>query len=476
MTLLHELLEQSACRDPRRQAIISTRGECTYAELGRRSNALARALRECGVQRGDRVGIFLPKSIEAVAAIFGILKSGGVYVPLDPFAPPPRLRFMIDNCAMKAIVSTEERWRSLGSSVPVLELPLAVEHEGDPSPSAELGTTDLAYILYTSGSTGTPKGVAISHRASLAFVEWAHDAFALTSADRVSSHAPFHFDLSVFDIFATIKAGGTIVLVPPELSVFPFDLAKFIDEMRISVWYSVPSILIQLAMRGDLRRFRYEHLRAILFAGEVFPSRFLRELRQQVPHAGYFNLYGPTETNVVTWYPIGSEIPDPIPIGKAIDGVEVSAEDGELVVRGATLMSGYWGESIAPREVYRTGDMVRQLPDGNYLFLGRHDNMVKRRGYRIALEEIEQTLRAHPEIAEVSVIAAPHEEKGTVVKAVMVASGAAPSAASLEHFCAARIPRYMIPDLFEFRASMPKTSTGKTDRSRLQREFASAVI
>lgn len=483
--LLHELLEISARRHPHRQAVIDKRGSCTYEELDERSNALAQTLRDRGVRRGDRVGILLPKSIDAVVAIFGVLKAGAAYVPLDSFAPRMRLRFMIEDCAMKALISTAAKWRELDSAVQCIEVRDArvivgearMTQEG-PSPAAAgdctEGAEDIAYILYTSGSTGTPKGVTISHRASLTFVNWAHAAFHLTETDRVSSHAPFYFDLSIFDVFATIKAGATIILVPPELSVFPLDLAAFIDEQRISVWYSVPSILIQLATHGDLRRFRFQNLRAILFAGEVFPARFLRELMKQIPHPEYFNLYGPTEVNVVTWYRVGSEVTEEIPIGKAIDGVEVFVVNGELVVRGPCVMSGYWGASAPPQRVYHTGDMVRQLPDGNFLFLGRHDNMVKRRGYRIALEEIESTLRAHPDVAEVAVVAVPDEQNGAILKAFIGSRGGV-SAAALERFCAERIPRYMIPDIFEFRASLPTTSTGKTDRSLLRKNFSEDV-
>ncbi|MDP9360616.1 MAG: amino acid adenylation domain-containing protein [Acidobacteriota bacterium] len=470
--LLHELLEISAQRHPHRQAVVDRRGSCTYEELDERSSALAQTLRDRGVRKGDRVGILLPKSIDTVVAIFGVLKAGAAYVPLDSFAPRMRLRFMIEDCAMKALISTAAKWRELDSSVPCIEV-----QDNRVIPSAArvpLHEEDLAYILYTSGSTGTPKGVTISHRASLTFVNWAHGAFHLTETDRVSSHAPFHFDLSIFDIFSAIKAGAAVILVPPELSVFPLDLATFIDEQRVSVWYSVPSILIQLATHGDLRRFRFENLRAILFAGEVFPVRFLRELMKQIPHPEYFNLYGPTEVNVVTWYRVGSEIMEEIPIGKAIDGVEVFVVDGELVVRGPCVMSGYWGDSAPPQRVYHTGDMVRQLPDGNFLFLGRHDNMVKRRGYRIALEEIESTLSAHPDVAEVAVVAAPDEENGAILKA-FIGSRTGVSAAGLERFCAERIPRYMIPDIFEFRASLPKTSTGKTDRSLLRKKFSDDV-
>lgn len=216
---------------------------------------------------------------------------------------------------------------------------------------------DLAYILYTSGSTGTPKGVMISHRASLTFVNWSYECFQVQARDRVSNHAPLHFDLSIFDIFTTIKAGATVILVPPELSVFPRNLAKFIEQQQITIWYSVPFVLRQLVVYGNLQQTQLPHLHTVLFAGEVFPIKYLRQLMELIPQAKYYNLYGPTETNVCTYYPvqeIPGELVQSLPLGKACANTEIFAvnenqeitqpgEIGELYVRGSSLMKGYWG-------------------------------------------------------------------------------------------------------------------------------------
>ncbi len=516
---LQDLLAASALRHPSREAVWHKGGCLSYGELHSASNRLARCLRECGVARGDRVGVYLPKGLEAVTAIFGILKAGAAYVPLDPLAPAVRSAFIIENCAMKALVTTHSRLRdlaplvasagSLAAMVSVDQAPQGAslpwpvtewrDLEGFPDEApAERGRTpeDLAYILYTSGSTGRPKGVMISHRAALAFVEWARDCFALSAGDRVSNHAPLHFDLSTFDLFSSVAAGAAVVLVPPELSAFPLDLARFIEERGITVWYSVPSVLVQLVSRGDLTGRRFPSLRAVLFAGEIFPMPHLRLLAEQLPGAELHNLYGPTETNVCTWHRVDRRAlaeagETPIGVAASGDAIELlgpggapvaDGEEGELTVCGPSVMSGYWGlpEQTArvltgtpAGPVYRTGDMARRGRDGNFYFLGRRDGMIKKLGYRIELEEIESILRGHPDLAEAAVIATADTRQGARITAVAVRARGAAGARELERYCAERIPAYMIPDAFEFRDALPRTSTGKIDRARLREDAAS---
>ena len=357
--------------------------------------------------------------------------------------------------------------------------------------------TDLAYILYTSGSTGTPKGVMISHRNALTFVNWSFDEFGLQPSDRVSSHAPLHFDLSIFDIFTSIKAGATICLVPEEYSIFPRRLIKFIQDTRLTVWYSVPSILVHMLVHGSMSSFEFPDLRLLLFAGEVFPVKYLRELMRTMPGASFFNLYGPTETNVCTFYKV-EELPDeqikPVSIGRACGNTEVFALDenlrrieepnkqGELYVRGAGVAMGYWGDGQKTEahfisnflikqyqdRMYRTGDLVFLDEGGEYHLVGRKDHMIKSRGYRIELGEIETNLCSHPDVKEAVVVAIPDELITNRLKAFVVPlKKEAISAMELERFLAARIPGYMVPGEIEFMASLPKISTGKVDRKML---------
>jgi amino acid adenylation domain-containing protein len=522
--LLQQLLTASARRDPHKEVALCRALALTYQELDETSDRLAGVLQQSGVERGDRVGIYLNKSLESLAALFGILKAGAVYVPLDPSAPVKRVAFIVGNCAMKGLVSTAKKIAHLSGALPESSaLRCVVLTDGSPpgSPGSlararmvgwqEIQQSprsfsnppviedDLAYILYTSGSTGEPKGVMISHRAALTFVNWAQECIGVQAADRVSNHAPLHFDLSIFDIFTTIKSGGTVVAVPEEVSLFPRDLADFIENERITVWYSVPSALTQLVLHGEPQRHRLASLCKILFAGEVFPVKYLRQLQACVPHARYYNLYGPTETNVCTYHAIPDIAPDreePFPIGRACANTEVFAvtdrqelalpgEVGELYVRGPGLAKGYWGLPDRTREaflanptgtplgqetVYRTGDLVKQDADGNYLFLGRRDDRIKSRGYRIELGEIETVLNSHPQVEEVAVVPIPDEAIGNLIKAFVVArTGCEVTRAQLEGYCAERLPKYMLPRIIEFRSALPKTSTGKLDK-RLLRE------
>jgi amino acid adenylation domain-containing protein len=366
----------------------------------------------------------------------------------------------------------------------------------DPVPQVETATrapTDLAYILYTSGSTGKPKGVMLSHENAVSFVNWCSEVFEPTSSDRFSSHAPFHFDLSILDIHVSLKHGATLIIVSEEIGKDPHRLAPLIAEQRMSIWYSAPSILALLAQFGDLDRYDYSGLRLLLFAGEVFPVKHLRSLHNLIPGPRYFNLYGPTETNVCTYYEIPSPIPEerttPFPIGetcshlygKVVDEAGhtvMQGAEGELCISGPAVMQGYWA---LPEQTergflvdetgtrwYRTGDIVVEAENGIYTYLGRRDRMIKRRGYRVELGEIEAGLYRHPLVKEAAVVAI-DDEAGVKIKAFLSCREEKhPSLIELKRFCSEHLPLYMIPDSFSWHDSLPKTSTDKIDYQRLK--------
>ena len=516
---LHSLIETAVRERGSHPALIegSGVGRMDYATLGRLSDRVRDRLAALGVGRGDRVGVYLRKSADGVAAIFGILKAGAAYVPVDPTAPALRNAFIHDNCGVKVAI-VEQRLEPAYSdeltklgSVPklivldgvggggFLEATLDALDAQSPAPVVRAVASepdDLAYILYTSGSTGTPKGVMLSHHNAVSFVDWCSETFAPHATDVFSSHAPFHFDLSIFDLYVSLKHGASLVLVPEGVGKEPQGLAALIAAEGITVWYSAPSTLSLLAQFGKLAEHDFSRLRLILFAGEVFPVVHLRSLKRQLPRLRYFNLYGPTETNVCTYYEIpAGDIPDdrvePYPIGwtcrnlrsKVVDpdgralppGVE-----GELCIAGPHVMQGYWNlpeqtahgflpGARAGERWYRTGDIVVEEPDGNHRYLGRRDRMIKKRGYRVELGEIEACLYRHPHVGEAAVIALPDATAGVRVRAHLSIRGEnRPSLVELKTFCSRHLPLYMIPDVFSFHDLLPKTSTGKTDFQMLK--------
>lgn len=530
--LLQHLLKESSARSPESSAVSSLGRNLSYRELDTLSDQLATVLRANGAKNGDRIGIYMPLSLSSVTSVFGILKSGACYVPIDPNAPPRRVAYIIRDSGIKILVTDKEKIDELTSIFPEdcpLQTVVLIGCDDQNSDNSEARSfilpagittvnwhevmsqppvlsfndnepieTDLAYILYTSGSTGTPKGVMITHRSSMAFVVWAKEYVGLAPTDRVACHAPLHFDLSIFSMFSTIMSGATMIIVPEHTSTFPIRLAKFIEDQRITVWYSVPSVLILLVLYGNLRAHDLSKLQTIIFAGEVFPPKYLRKLIDLVPRSRYLNWYGPTETNVCTSYDVPLLV-DPeqirsIPIGKACTNTEVFAlnsngrkitvgEIGELFVRGPTIMLGYWGNhdktarslvqnplsDHSDEFVYRTGDLVTLDRDGNYLFIGREDGMIKTRGYRVEVGEIEAVLYEHEGVKEVVVTAVPDEVFGKRLKAIVsLHDGTTLERDSLVAFCRKRLPHYMIPDMIEFRSVLPKTSTGKIDRFAVQ--------
>jgi amino acid adenylation domain-containing protein len=523
--LLWHYLTNSARRHPDRHAVESREGTLTYRELDELSGRVAATLSSAGIGRGDRVGILMPKHHRGVAVMLGVLKTGAAYVPVDPSAPARRAALILVDCAVAALFTTRAHLAQLhehatelptlrtvilldGTDVPARPdpptlVPWAAVEAADPAVSRDdvAIETDPAYLLYTSGSTGLPKGVILTHRNAMAFVEWGAAAFDVGPEDRLSNHAPLHFDLSVFDIYVALRSGSCVAIVPDRLAPFPMELARWIDHERITVWYSVPSALTRMLLHGQMERFAYPHLRAVLFAGEVFPIKYLKQVMERFSGARFFNLYGPTETNVCTYHevarPLSAESTD-IPIGRSCANIECFAltddaavasagETGELLVRGPTVMPGYWGlgersRTVLPPDprndafeerVYRTGDLVRVDDHGRFWFLGRKDHMVKSRGYRIELGEIEQALYAHEGVREAAVVPVPDEEIGArLIAFVAPRDGADLDAAALQAFVAGRIPRHMVPEAIHVREALPRTSTGKTDRQALAATLA----
>lgn len=488
--LIQDYFTDSAKKFPDKIAINANDEDITFAELDNYSNQLARALKNSGVRRGDRVSFCLRKSINSIKSVLGILKAGAIYVPLNTQAPVSRLKYMVDDAAPRLIICDNKTLPLVKEFSGIFNLDEnqdSINGQSKESVDCENESGDLAYILYTSGSTGVPKGVMITHANIINATDWAVDEFQIDNRDRISQHPPLHFDLSTFDLYCAFKSGATLFLVPEELSLFPAQLAKFIEEKELTIWDSVPSVMVHLSISGIAKPGRFPKLKKIFFNGEGFPTKFLAEWMKTYPDKEFINMYGPTETTVQCSFYRVREVPKDftklVPIGKACRNVEIFDIDGELYVGGSGVGKGYWNNPrktaesfiLNPKDpkkgmVYKTGDLVRLLPDGNYEFIGRKDNQVKVRGNRIELGDVDAALYSLPYVNEAATIAIPDAETGGNKLVAFVYLKNKKSESEIKKDLARSVPRYMIPD--EIREKiLPKTSSGKVDRNKLKDEY-----
>ncbi|HEX3045336.1 MAG TPA: amino acid adenylation domain-containing protein [Bacillota bacterium] len=495
MSLIYREFQTAAERYPEQIAVWTKSGTLSYRELDMMSDLLAGWLHRQQIGPGDRVGVILPRVKEAVVSIMGILKSGAAYVPIEPLWPENRKHKIIAGSGLKAIIHHRAGEAISGYDNLKLDITGAQWEEivsasfSDNQLPNDFDDQNLAYILYTSGSTGAPKGVCISHQAGDYFAQWARKEFQLGRFDRIAAVSPFTFDLSTFDLFAGLSGGSTVYLVEETVKMFPAQLGFFLETHQITVIYTVPTTLSLLTNRGLLEERVLDSLRLVLFAGEVFPNLQFQKLRELLPERiEYYNLYGPTETNVCTWYQVTRETPmdTPFPIGKPLPGtfvftipVENSGEvgDGELCVAGPGVMSGYWNVTDNQRFVdttngeykkaYRTGDLAKKLPDGNFIFLGRKDNQIKYLGYRIELEEIENCLLKYPAIDQVKVVIVEENTSLNKLVAFIVLKDGhylnTNEISNIIRHCKSYLPAYMVPADVISLPEIPLTFSGKMD-------------
>jgi amino acid adenylation domain-containing protein len=525
---LTELLQRYASRQadarPADVAVVMGDDRLTYGELDAQSNRFAHLLSAAGCDRGDRVCLFLPKSPSAIVAALACLKAGCAYVPIDLASPAARVGKILEAAdptvvlaAPSAAPLVDELWRNgaLAATIGIGSLDEPLEGEGwssrfsgdnatgfpaDPPPE-RTRPDEPAHLLFTSGSTGTPKGVVITHANVVQFVEWATSYFGTSADDRISGHPPLHFDLSTFDIYATLSAGAQLHLVPPALNLLPHKLAAFIRESELTQWFAVPSIFAFMAKLDAIRDPDFPSLTRVIWCGEVMPTPILLHWMRRVPQAAFTNLYGPTEATIASSYYTVPELPqtetESIPIGAPCAGEELLVldedlqaarvgETGDLYIAGVGLSPGYWRDDQKTREafvrdprpgrgnirIYRTGDLARVREDGLVEFLGRADSQIKHRGYRIELGEIETAVNALEGVAECAVVGIDTSGfEGTAICCAYSPASSPLDSTQLRSALTRLLPAYMIPSRWLTFDRLPKNVNGKIDRRRLRELF-----
>jgi amino acid adenylation domain-containing protein len=519
--LLPHVIDQTAVRLPDKPAFRFDEQTVTYAEMVSRSNSLAHLLLDQGVQRGDRVGIYLHKSMESAVALYGIMKAGAAYVPLDPAMPLSRLEFVLRDCGIRHLISQQAKLTNLqqvATAVPDLQcvigpaaatqlpfrlIPWAEVYQfpGQSTPHIPgLMEQDLAYIMYTSGSTGTPKGLMHTHYSGLSYARASVHLYDVGPDDILSNHSPLHFDMSTFDFFSGPLAGATTIIIPEEYKMLPASLSELIQDERMTIWYSVTTALVELLLRGDLAERDLSWLRWVLFGGEPFPPGHLTALMALLPQARFGNVYGPAEVNQCTYFTVpplpNNYQTDYVPIGRVWDIADwlivdeqdnevAPGEVGTLLICAPTRMQGYWNQpdltekgfyrqrpfpgSPFEKIFYRTGDLVQLGQAGELKFLGRRDRQIKIRGYRVELDEIEAAISAHKGVAETAVYTVNDSKGGLQLEAAVVPrQGMAVSPEDLKRHVTALLPYYAIPDTVVIHERFPRTGSGKIDRGALQ--------
>lgn len=506
-----DFFERTAEARPEAPAVDDHGHITSYGDLEVRANRLAHLLRRMGAGPNQRVCILIEKNADAYAAVLGTLKAGACWVPLSGAFPHERLKFLVETLRPVALVvdgthlAAARRLHEDGLAVPLVALGDKAQGQGLPG-EADLvalptgrpdrdGFTpdDLAYIIFTSGSTGTPKGVMVRHRSTSQFLSLCEDFFAVPEGARFAHFSDLTFDPSVFDLFHGWARGGAIV--PFNKRKYRIDPGLFLREQRINVLFTVPSVIASIRDSGQLDHPELESVSHLLLTGEALPPRLVRAWYDAHPRSRVFNMYGTTETAIVShWYAIPADLDpeQPVPVGHPLPGTRVMLLDGdrpadpgevgESVVAGSQLSPGYWAnpfqtdavfvpdplDPVLPGRVYRTGDLLRARPDGLHVYVGRADSQVKVRGHRVELKEVEHAIERNEKVRDAAVLAIGDE--GYDKRLVAFVTGFKGLAEkTLSHELARSLPGYMVPSrIVIVEGDLPRNANGKIDRIALK--------
>lgn len=517
---VEEFLERSAERTPEKTALVCGAFRLSYAEVEGLSNQLAHGLLACGLQRWDRVAVYAANCVEAVLAVFAILKAGGVFVLVNPTTKQDKLAYILNNCRASILITTE---RGLASAlaaaqqapflravlvggattdclrpasdgqqlVPVDTLLQSQPRERCPRKNIDI---DLAALIYTSGSTGRPKGVMVTHLNIVSAATSITTYLENTADDIIINVLPLSFDYGLYQLLMAFKMGGTLIL--EQSFIYPYAILETLIRERVTGFPIVPTIC-SILLQMDLANYSFPQLRYVTNTAAALPVEHIRKLREAFPHVALYSMYGLTECKRVSYLPPDQLDTRPGSVGRGMPNEEVyivgeygnragPGTVGELVVRGSNVMKGYWelpeetDRVLRPgpfpnEKVLHTGDLFRADEEGYLYFVGRKDDIIKTRGEKVSPREVENVLYSHPSVAEAAVIGVPDNVLGNSILAfVSLKQGVTTTEAELLGFCADRLEDFMIPKSVQFFSVLPKSANGKIDKRELVMAKAAA--
>lgn len=502
--LLHDDLDTQTKRNADKVALVCGSVRYTYAEIGRRARVLAGLLLSRGVQRGDRVALFLDNGIEFVAGLYGTLMIGAVFMPINPLTKEDKLAFMLGDARASALLTSEALRSAWSGAVAQCKSVHTVVCAGKSEEAAELAwpqgqdstvfavqptiDQDLASIIYTSGSTGFPKGVMLTHLNMVSAARSISTYLGMSDSDRVLCALPLAFDYGLYQVLMSFRVGATVVL--ERNFSFPMKVLEVMETQQVTFFPGVPTMFSMLLSIKRLEAFDLSHLRVITNTAAALSEEHIRELRALFPQATLFSMYGLTECKRVTYLPPEQLDIRPTSVGRGMPNEEVWLVDetghrlpngstGELVIRGSNVMRGYWERpketaerlrpgSIPGELVLYSGDLFRTDEEGWLYFVARRDDIIKSRGEKVSPREVENVIHAIKGVFEVAVVGVPDDVLGQAVKAfVVLKPDTQLTERDVVRHCLSRLETFMAPKYVEFVDTLPKTDTGKIKKTGL---------
>jgi amino acid adenylation domain-containing protein len=486
-------LARGAKLHPERVAVLTDDGQLSYEQLDQFASSVAAGLLDKGVERGDRVAVMLPNGLSMVASIFGVIRAGAAFVPLNPTIKQEKLTSLLGHSEARILICDEQRAtvaREAIGATPGAELvdDLSALRADDASRMHPTLSSDLAAIVYTSGSTGAPKGVTLTHRNMTFVADSMIEYLEMDETERVMCVLPLSFGYGLYQLLTCVRAGATLILEAG--LAFPGRVVQLLDEQAVTALPGVPTVFnVLLSLRGLAAR-EFPRLRVLTNAGAALPSATITELRRVFPSARLYSMYGQTECQRVCYLPPSELEVRPTSVGVAIPGTRawVEAPDGgiagpgevgELIVSGDHVMQGYWNDPDATatrlrpgrwpwERILATGDLFRTDEEGFLYFVGRRDDIIKSGGEKVPPREVEEVLHGAPGVREAAVVGVPDKILGEAVCAhVALDPGLDRDPSALRRYCTQHLEDYMVPRSVVFHDELPRTENGKLDRRAL---------